>query len=86
MRDVPGNGLAFPVRVGRQVDVFSVFGCLFELGDDLLFRFDHLVGGFKIVLNINAKLALREIHDMSHRSPHIEIGSEIFLDGFDFRG
>jgi hypothetical protein len=84
--DMPGNGFTLPVRVGRQVDVFGAFGCLFQLGNNFLLGFDHLVGGFKIVLHINAQGAFRKIFHMSHAGPDIKVGSQEFLDGFNFRG
>ena len=45
---------------------------------------DRYIFGFKIMLNINSELTLREITDMSVRSFHIVIRTEKFLYCFHF--
>jgi hypothetical protein len=40
---VPGNGFAFAVRVGGEVDVVGFGGRVAEIGHDLFLAFNHLV-------------------------------------------
>ena len=55
--DVPGDGLAFAIGVGRQVDVLFVFRGLLELVDDFALAVNDLVLRLEVVLDVDAELA-----------------------------
>lgn len=63
---VPRNGLALAVRVGCQKDIFTALGRAAQLRDDLFFSLERLILRLKIVFNIHAHRALRQIAQMSH--------------------
>jgi len=84
--DMPGDGFSFAVRVGRQVNVFGVFGRFFQIRDGFLFGFDDVIGGLKILFQIDAQRTLRQVFDVSHGGQHMKILSQKFLDGFYFCG
>ena len=62
------DGLAFAIRIGRQVDFIHLLGGGFQLTDELLLAFDDFVTGFKIMFDIDREIALREILNMTERS------------------
>ena len=64
---MPGNGLALPVRVGCQVDTGRLLGFLLEFLDDVALPADGNIVRFEIISDINAKFTLGKIPDMPHR-------------------
>ena len=78
---MPGNGLAFPVRVGGQKDFFTFLGALFQVVDDLFLALDGLVIQREAALHIHADLAFRQIPHMAHGGLDLIPGAQIFTDG-----
>ena len=81
LRQVPGDRLAFAIGVGRQVDDVDGLRRLLDLGDDLALAADDHVLGREVVLDVDAHLRLRQIHDVADRRLHGEAGAEVLLDG-----
>jgi hypothetical protein len=79
---VPGNGLAFPVRVSGQKDIIGALGRGFKgLDHFLLAAYGHILGR-KILFNVNAEIPLRKVQDMAHGGSHVIGFSHIFVKGF----
>ena len=64
--DVPGDRLALPVGVGREVDAVRVLAGGLDLRDDFALVLRHLVPGAELAVGVHAKLVLREVPDVSH--------------------
>ncbi len=78
--EMGGNGFAFAVRIGRQIDGVGGAGKLFEVGDYLLLAGDDFVLGGEIIVNIDAETLLGQILNMTERSFYVVTGAEIFLN------
>ena len=82
--DVPGDRLALPVEVGREVDLVGRFRGLGDLGDLLApVVGDHVLGG-EVVLDVDAELALagvlRQVADMAVGSEDPVVRAQVALD------
>ena len=64
---VPGNGLAFAVGVGRQVDLGGVLRQLLELLDHRPLLIGHAVLGREIVLHIHRELRAQQVAHVPDR-------------------
>ena len=65
-REVVGDGFAFAVRVRRQEDFVCLGGQLLELVDDFLFAGrDHQLGLERAMLEFDANVVLRQVHDVA---------------------
>ena len=82
---MPADRFAFAIGVGRDVDVGRILRRALQLGDHFLARRDRFVHRREIIIDVDAKLALRQIADVSHRREHFVVASEIFIDGFCLR-
>ena len=80
-REMGGNGLAFAVRVRRQIDGVGRGRQLFQLGDNLLFAGDDDVIRLEAVRDIDAQSALGQIFHVAERGFDREALAQIFLDG-----
>ena len=86
-RQMPCDGLSFPVRVARQIDVIALLGQLLEILDDLFFISADLVIGNKAVFDIDAQTALaggRKVTDMSLAGDDMIVAAKVFLDRLRF--
>ena len=83
---MPGDGLAFPVRVGCQIDLVALFRLLLQRRDKLLLVLHFNVVRFEAVFDVHADLALGQVADVSHGRHHFIAGTEIFLDRFGLCG
>src|SRR5215470_17449241 len=81
-----GDGLAFAVRIRRQINVVGRERQLLQLGQDLFFTRDDDVFGFEFVVDIDTEIALGQIFHMAERSFDRESLAQIFLDGFRLGG
>ena len=82
--DVPGNGLAFAVGVGRQEYPLGLFGGLAELLDNFLAPGENLVFGQKSTFDFDAQALFREVANMAFARFDLKIFPEILLNGFGF--
>ena len=83
---VPGDRFSFAVFVSRENDAVRLFGELFQIVHD---RFGFLrddIGRLKVMLDINADLALRQIADMAIRRFNDKIFADEFADRFGLGG
>ena len=78
---VPGDGLALTVRVGGQIHLSALLGCLFQGGDGLLLSLDGLVVGLESVFHVHAQLALGQVPDVTHGRHHLITRSKVLADG-----
>ena len=62
---VPGDGLAFAVRVSREIDFAGGFGFLADLAQDFATSANGDVLGFKVIVHIYADLALGQVANMA---------------------
>ena len=82
---MPGDRLPFSVGIGCEVDDVDFFGRFLELFDDVLFIGHRHIGGLEIVLNVDSKLFLGQIADMTDRRLKGILWSQKLPKGFDFR-
>ncbi|MNC29289.1 hypothetical protein D3C75_775330 [compost metagenome] len=68
MRQMPGNGFPFAVRVSRQIDFFHFFTGILKFLENRSLTANRNIFGAEVILYFDANLALRQISDMSHRS------------------
>ena len=64
-RDVPGNRLAFAIRVGRQKQGFSGFGGLGDRLDVLLVLVDRLVTHREIITGVDRTFLRHQVAHMA---------------------
>ncbi len=86
LHEVPGNGFALTVRVGRKVDGLGGLGFLFHLFDERAFAADIDVFRREIVFDIDAERAFGQVADMTDRCDDFEVLSQIAFDSLDFIG
>ena len=77
---MPRDGLALAVRVGREIDDVRAFGTLFEVRDDVLASLDGDILRLKARLDVHAELALRQVAQMAHRGHDLVVCAEIFFN------
>ena len=82
---MPGNGFALAVRVGREVYVFRLGGLFGQALDDLLFIGIDDVGRFEILFNVYAEAFFGQVAHMPARSVHAVLPLQIFCDRFRLR-
>ena len=84
---VPGDGLALPVRVGRQIDGFRLLGGGPELRDDLALVGRDLIGRLEAaVLYFDADLPARQVAHVAHGGLGRISPTKKTPDGSGFRG
>ena len=79
---MPGNGLAFPVRVGCQIDVLAALGRFFQIGNDRFLALHGDIVGFKIIFKIDAHLAFGQVPQVTHAGLDLILGPQILANGF----
>ena len=83
---MPRDGFALAVRVSREIDAAGALRGLAQVCDDVFLSLERLVLRLKIVLDIDAQRALRQIAQMAHAGLDLIVGAKIFSDGFGLRG
>src|SRR6185369_11513729 len=84
--DVPPDGLALAVRVGRDEDLVGAPGGRGERLDDLFLAGDDLLGRLEVVVEVDANALLGKVLDVAHRGEHLVLRAEIFINGLRLRG
>ncbi len=84
--DVPGDGLAFAVRVRGEEDLLRSGRRLLEFGDHLLLAVHDQIGGFESLFGIDPEVVFREVLDVTDGGPDIILRAEVFADGFHLGG
>ncbi len=85
LRQMRRNGLAFAVRVRRQVDIVHAQRYFLELGENFLFAGNHHIFGFEVILDVHPKRAFGQILNVPQRSLNLEALPEILLNSFRLR-
>ena len=80
--DVPRDGLALAVRVGREIYMIGLLGLGLDFLEHLRLARDDVVLGLEIVVDSDAKGALGQIHHVADRRDDLKVGAQIALDGF----
>ncbi len=83
---MPGNGLAFAVRVRREVDDIRLGRRLPQGGNHLFLARDHLVMRGEAVGFIHANGTFGQVAHMPHAGLNRVAGAEKFLDGLHLGG
>ena len=65
VRQMPGNGFAFAVRVCCEKDFIGILRFFFERADDIAFAADIDIMRRKVILDINAERAFGQVADMA---------------------
>ena len=82
--DVPGDRLAFPVEVGRQVDRVGDLGGLADLGDLLAAVVGDDVFGGEVMVDVDAELALAgvlgQVADVAVGGQDTVVRTQVALD------
>ena len=84
LRDVPRDGLAFAIGVGREQDVVGLLGRGLELGQDLLLALDDLVRLREVLLDVDAHL-LGQVLDVTLRGEDLVARAQVLLDRLRLR-
>ena len=79
---MPADGFALTVRVGREKDAVGVLGLALELLDELFLALDADVLRRIAVFDINAQLGGGQVADVAHAGRHFVVAAQIFADGF----
>ncbi len=77
--DVPGDGLAFAVRVGGEEDPVGLLRRLPQAADDLLLLIEHLVVGLEV--GSDPHVLLDEVADVAHGGLHPVSAPQELLQG-----
>ena len=84
--DVPRDGLALAVGVGREVDRVRLPGQCPQLFDDLLLAVEDGILRTKAVFNVHAEILSGQVADMPHGGLHVEVLPEELADCACLRG
>ena len=76
--EMGGDGFAFAVRIGRQIDGVGAAGQLLQLGDHLLLAGNDFVLGGEIIVDIDAETLLGQILNMTERGFDLVTGPRYF--------
>ena len=78
---MPADGFAFTVRVGRQQHTVGVLGLALQLFDELFLAFDADVLRRIVMLDVDAQLGGGQIADVAHAGRNFVVFAQIFADG-----
>ena len=83
---MPGDGFAFAVRVGGQIEGVGFFGGGHD-GIDVLFALGrHFVFHGEIVLGIDGAVFRHQIAHVAEGGQYFKIAAQVFFNRFDFVG
>jgi hypothetical protein len=82
LMQVPGDGLALPVRIGGEIEGLGLLERALDGVDVLAIALHHLVLHRKVVLRIDGALLGHQIANVTVRGEDFEVLAEVFLDGF----
>ena len=86
LAQVPGDGFAFAVRVGRQVEVLGFLERARDGVDVFFVALDRLVVHGEVLVGIDRAFFRHQVAHVAIGSEHLEILAEVLLDGFRFGG
>ena len=79
-RDVRGDRLPFTIGVGRYENFPGILRRCLQLGDGLFLSRNGDELGLEAVLDVDAELLFREVHDVADGRPNAEAAPEILAD------
>jgi hypothetical protein len=80
LRHVPRDGLSFAIGVGGDEHFTRILRRALELGDRLLLAGNRHELGLEAMLDVDAELLLREVHDVADGGAHPIAAAEILAD------
>ena len=80
VEQMPGNGLALAIRIGRENDLVGFFDEFGDGGDALGALGVHLPDHREIVFRVDRAVLGGQVADMAVAGDHVEIAAEIFVD------
>jgi hypothetical protein len=83
---MPGNGFAFAIRVGGQVDFSGVAGGGLKVFDHFLFAGDGAIFRLEAILDIDAHLFFRQVPDVTDRCGDVVLVTDHLGQCFDLGG
>ena len=83
---MPGDGFAFTVRVGGQIDHARLGRGPLEIGDRLFLGRHNFVRGFVALRDIKPELALGQVAHVAHARLHHISGTEKLVDRLGLLG
>ena len=83
---VLADGLAFAIRVSREVDGIDIFDGRLELRHQLLLAFDHFVLRSKVVFHVHGQIFLGQVFDVTQRALTMNCLPRYFPIVFAFAG
>ena len=86
LEEVPADGLALAVFIGREIQLARVLQDGSQVLHHLLAPLSQLVGGLEAVVDVDRQTLRRQVGHVPHRSAHVEGISEETRDGLGLRG
>ena len=83
-KKVPGNGLAFPVRVGRKVERIGALQRCGDLFDPLGSVLVQFPGHGKVFIGAHRTVFGRQIAHMTETGQNAIVLAQVLIDGFRF--
>ncbi len=80
------DGLALPVGVGREKHAARLASGLLDVGEDLRLVADDHVLRLESLVDVDAELRLRQVHDVADRGQHLVGATQVLLDGLRLGG
>ena len=81
VRQMPADGLALAVRVGRKQDAVALFGLGLQLLDELLLALDGDIFRCIAIFDINAQRAGGQVAHMAHTGRDLVAAAQILANG-----
>ena len=86
LQQVPADGLALAVLVGREIQLAGVFHQHTQVFHHLRAAHRQLVRRLETVVDIDRQTLARQVGDMAHRGAHVERVAQELGDGLGLRG
>jgi hypothetical protein len=83
---VPGDGFAFPVGVGGEIDLGCAFRRLLEIGQRLGLALDGHVLGLEPAVHVHTQLPGGEVAEVADRGLHVVPGAQVLANGLGLGG
>ena len=86
LEEVPADGFALAVLVGREVELDGVLQRRPQVLDHLLAAFGQLVRRLEPVVDVDGETLRRQVGDVAHRGAHVVVVAEELRDRLGLRG
>ena len=86
LEQMPGDGFAFAIRVGRQNELVGALYRFRDLANDLLGAAVDLPRHLEVLIGRHRAVLRRQVAHVSERGDHLIVASKVFIDGLGLRG